>query len=146
MPSVNRVILVGHIGADPDTKYLPDGAAVCNFSLATSEKWTDKSSGEKKERTEWSRIAMFGKLAEIAAQYLKKGAAVYIEGKLQTRKWQAKDGSDRYTTEIIADRMQMLSGKGEKAADEQPAPKPRPAQDKATGIASSFDDLNDPPF
>ena len=107
---VNKVILVGNLGKDPETRYMPDGKAVCNFSIATSESWKDKS-GEKKESTEWHRICMFGKLAEIAGEYLNKGSKVYIEGKLQTRKWQGQDGQDRYTTEIVANEMQMLDSK-----------------------------------
>lgn len=108
---VNKVIIVGNLGNDPDTKYMPSGSAVTNLSVATNESWKDKQSGEQKERTEWHRVAMFGRLAEIAAEYLRKGSMVYIEGKLRTRKWQDKDGNDKYTTEIIADEMQMLGGR-----------------------------------
>jgi len=110
MASVNRVILVGNLGRDPETRYMPNGEAVTNFSIATTETWKDKS-GEKKEATEWHRITMYRKLAEIAAEYLKKGSSVYIEGKLQTRKWTDKDGVEKYTTEVVADVMQMLGGK-----------------------------------
>jgi single-strand DNA-binding protein len=109
---INKVILVGNLGADPDTRYMPSGGAVTNLSIATSESWKDKQSGEQKERTEWHKVAMFGRLAEISAEYLRKGSQVYIEGKLRTRKWQDKDGNDRWTTEIIADEMQMLGGRG----------------------------------
>jgi single-strand DNA-binding protein len=109
---VNKVILVGNLGKDPETRYMPSGSAVTNLTLATSESWKDKQSGEQQERTEWHKIAMFGRLAEIAAEYLRKGSQVYIEGKLRTRKWQDKEGKDRYTTEIVADEMQMLGGKG----------------------------------
>jgi single-strand DNA-binding protein len=109
---VNKVILVGNLGKDPETRYMPSGSAVTNLTLATSESWKDKQSGEAQERTEWHKIAMFGRLAEIAAEYLRKGSQVYIEGKLRTRKWQDKEGKDRYTTEIVADEMQMLGGKG----------------------------------
>lgn len=109
---INKVILVGNLGADPDTRYMPSGGAVTNLSLATSEQWKDKQSGEAKERTEWHKVAMFGRLAEISAEYLRKGSQVYIEGKLRTRKWQDKDGNDRWTTEVIADEMQMLGGRG----------------------------------
>ncbi len=109
---INKVILVGNLGADPDTRYMPSGGAVTNLSVATSESWKDKQTGEPKERTEWHKVAMFGKLAEIAAEYLRKGSQVYIEGSLQTRKWQDKDGNDRYTTEIKARDMQMLGGRG----------------------------------
>jgi single-strand DNA-binding protein len=109
---INKVIVVGNLGADPDTRYMPSGGAVTNLSIATSESWKDKQTGEQKERTEWHKVAMFGRLAEIAAEYLRKGSQVYIEGKLRTRKWQDRDGNDRYTTEIIADEMQMLGGRG----------------------------------
>lgn len=109
---INKVIVVGNLGNDPDTRYMPSGGAVTNLSIATSESWKDKQSGEQKERTEWHKVAMFGRLAEIAAEYLRKGSQVYIEGKLRTRKWQDRDGNDRYTTEIIADEMQMLGGRG----------------------------------
>lgn len=109
---INKVILVGNLGADPDTRYMPSGGAVTNLSLATSESWKDKQTGEPKERTEWHKVAMFGRLAEISAEYLRKGSQVYIEGKLRTRKWQDKDGNDRWTTEVIADEMQMLGGRG----------------------------------
>ena len=116
---VNKVILVGNLGADPDTRYMPSGAAVTNIRIATSESWKDKQTGEQKERTEWHKVAMFNRLAEIAAEYLRKGSQVYIEGKLRTRKWQDRDGNDRYTTEIVADEMQMLDSRGG-SADFQP--------------------------
>jgi len=109
---INKVIIVGNLGADPDTRYMPSGGAVTNLSVATSETWKDKQTGEQKERTEWHKVAMFNRLAEIAAEYLRKGSQVYIEGKLRTRKWQDRDGNDRWTTEIIADEMQMLGGRG----------------------------------
>ena len=108
---VNKVILVGNLGKDPETRYMPSGSAVTNLTLATSESWKDKQTGENQERTEWHKVAMFGKLAEIAAEYLRKGSQVYIEGKLRTRKWQDKEGKDRWTTEIVADEMNMLGGK-----------------------------------
>lgn len=112
MASVNKVILIGNLGADPETRYLPSGDAVTNIRIATSEKWKDKS-GEQQEHTEWHRIAFFGKLAEIAGEYLKKGSPVYVEGRIRTRKWQDKEsGQDRYSTEIVADRMQLLGGRG----------------------------------
>lgn len=111
MASVNKVILIGNLGKDPETRYMPSGDAICNITLATTDSWKDKS-GEKQERTEWHRVAFFGKLAEIAGEYLKKGSQVYVEGRLQTRKWQDKDGQDRYTTEIVADKMQMLGSRG----------------------------------
>lgn len=110
MASVNKVILVGNLGRDPEVRYMPNGEAVCNFSIATTDSWKDKS-GAKQERTEWHNIVMYRKLAEIAGEYLKKGRPVYVEGRLQTRKWQTKEGQDRYTTEIIADQMQMLGGR-----------------------------------
>ena len=109
---INKVILVGNLGADPETRYIPSGSAVTNLSVATSESWKDKQTGEQKDRTEWHKVAMFNRLAEIAAEYLRKGSQVYIEGKLRTRKWQDRDGNDRWTTEIIADEMQMLGGRG----------------------------------
>ena len=110
MASVNKVILVGNLGRDPETRYMPDGGAITNISIATTSTWKDKS-GEKQEATEWHRVAFFGKLAEIAGEYLKKGSQVYVEGKLKTRKWQDKEGVDKYTTEVIADAMQMLGGR-----------------------------------
>lgn len=110
MASVNKVILVGNLGKDPDVRYMPSGDAVANITLATTDSWKDKG-GEKQERTEWHRVSMFGKQAEIAGQYLKKGSQIYVEGSLQTRKWQDKDGRDQYTTEIKADRFQMLGGR-----------------------------------
>lgn len=106
---VNKVILVGNLGADPEVRYMPNGGAVANLSIATSESWKDQQ-GQQQERTEWHRVTMYRKLAEIAGEYLKKGSQVYLEGKLQTRKWQDQSGNDRYTTEIIADQMQMLGG------------------------------------
>lgn len=112
MASLNKVLLIGNLGRDPEMRYMPDGSAVCNFSIATTETWKDKNSGQKQEKTEWHNITMYRRLAEIAGQYLKKGSSVYIEGRLQTRKWQDKTtGADRYTTEIIADEMKMLGGR-----------------------------------
>ncbi|HWG77088.1 MAG TPA: single-stranded DNA-binding protein [Steroidobacteraceae bacterium] len=109
---VNKVILVGHLGADPETRAMPSGMTVANLRLATTENWKDKQSGETQERTEWHSVALFGRLGEIAAEYLRKGSQVYIEGRLRTRKWQDKEGRDRYTTEIIGSEMQMLGGRG----------------------------------
>ncbi len=109
---INKVILVGNLGADPETRYMPSGGAVTNIRLATSESWKDKQSGEQQERTEWHRVVMFNRLGEIAAEYLRKGSQVYIEGSIRTRKWQGQDGQDRYTTEIVANEMQMLGGRG----------------------------------
>ena len=148
MASVNKVIIVGNLGRDPETRYLPSGEAVTNISVATTETWKDKTSGEKKEATEWHRISFFGKLAEIAGEYLKKGSQVYVEGQLRTRKYQDKEtGKDRYSTEIRADRMQMLgsrAGAGEPraGAGESAAPKgeAKPAAKKPAG---KFDDMED---
>ena len=136
MASVNKVILIGNLGKDPETRFMPDGGAVTNCSIATTDSWKDKN-GEKQERTEWHRISFFGKLAEIAGEYLKKGSQVYVEGRLQTRKWQDKEGQDKYTTEIIADRMQMLGSKPRETSGEEPAPK------KPATAGSKFDDFSD---
>ena len=108
---INKVILVGNLGQDPETRNMPSGDAVTNISVATSEQWKDKKTGDQKERTEWHKVAFFGRLAEIAAEYLRKGSQVYVEGKLRTRKWQDRDGNDRWTTEVIADELQMLGGR-----------------------------------
>ena len=149
MASVNKVIIVGNLGKDPESRYLPDGGAVCNFSVATTDKWKDKS-GEQQERTEWHRVSTFSKLAEICGEYLKKGSQVYIEGRLQTRKWQDKEGHDRYTTEIVADRMQMLGSRGggsetmarePKAAAAGSGDGSKPVAKKGGG--ASFDDMDD---
>lgn len=155
MASLNKVLLIGNLGRDPETRYMPSGGAVCNFSIATTERYTDKS-GQKQEKTEWHNIVMYGKLAEIAQQYLKKGSSVYVEGRLQTRKWQDKNsGADRYSTEIIADQMQMLGGRGERGGmpaggddfNQEYAPAPqaaRPAQGApASRPASKIDDFED---
>jgi len=117
MPSVNKVMLLGRLGQDPEVRTFPNGDAVCNFSIATSTSWKDKASGEKKEKTEWHRIVMYRKLAEIAGEYLKKGGLVYLEGRLETQKWQTKDGQDRYTTQISADNMQMLGGDNNRTSE-----------------------------
>jgi single-strand DNA-binding protein len=109
---VNKVILVGNLGADPETRAMPSGATVANLRIATSESWRDKTSGEQQERTEWHRVALFGRLAEVASEYLRKGSQVYIEGSLRTRKWQDKQGNERFSTEIVANDMQMLGGRG----------------------------------
>ena len=124
---VNKVILIGNLGKDPEVRYLPSGSAVANVTLATSEQWKDKQTGDQQERTEWHNVAFFGRLAEIVGEYLKKGSQVYVEGSLRTRKWQDKNGNDRYTTEIIASEMQMLGGRGGGSAsydrsDRRPAP------------------------
>ena len=150
MASVNKVILIGNLGKDPETRYMPNGDQVTNITLATTESWKDKSSGEKKEATEWHRVVFFRRLAEIAGQYLKKGSQVYIEGRLRTRKWQGQDGQDRYTTEIHADEMTML-GKREGMGDAPPResggggrPAPRSAPPSNTGNAGGgFGDVED---
>ena len=148
MASVNKVIVVGNLGKDPETRFLPDGKAVCNFSVATTDKWTDKATNEKKEATEWHRISSFGRLAEICGEYLKKGSQVYIEGKLRTRKWQDKEGQDRYSTDIIADVMQMLGsrsgmGGGEPRETREPAAagESRPAKKPAGQFQDMDDDI-----
>ena len=151
MASVNKVILIGNLGRDPETRYMPDGGAVTNVSIATTDIWKDKN-GEKQEKTEWHRVVFFAKLAEIAGEYLKKGSQVYVEGRLQTRKWQDKDGQDKYSTEIVADRMQMLgSRQGMGGADrEREAPAEREgaaarpaAKPTAKAAGGKFDDLED---
>ena len=151
MASVNKVIVVGNLGADPETRYLPSGEAVTNIRVATTDKWKDKASGEMKEATEWHRIAFFGRLAEIAGEYLKKGSQVYVEGSLRTRKWQDKEGHDRYSTEIRADVMQMLgsrAGSGEprgaaSGADQAEATTEAAARPAAKKPAGKFDDMAD---
>ncbi|MGE5493025.1 MAG: single-stranded DNA-binding protein [Actinomycetota bacterium] len=147
MASVNKVILVGNLGADPETRYTASGDAVCNIRLATTDSWKDKQSGEKREMTEWHRVVFYRKLAEIAGQYLKKGSQVYLEGRLKTRKWQDKDGQDRYTTEIEATEMQMLGGRqgmGAPSGGDYDQPQqdyaPAPRKDKPK---PSFEDLGD---
>jgi single-strand DNA-binding protein len=146
---VNKVILVGNLGKDPDTRYLPSGAAVTNVTIATTESWKDQQSGDKQERTEWHNVVFFGKLAEIAGEYLRKGSQVYVEGSLRTRKWQDKNGMDRYTTEIVARDMQMLGsrqGAGAPADFNQERPQSRPeAQPPPASVKEDeFDD--DIPF
>jgi single-strand DNA-binding protein len=145
---VNKVILIGNLGQDPETKYMPSGSAVSNLRIATTESFKDRETGQQQERTEWHSVAMFGRLAEVAGEYLRKGSQVYIEGRLRTRKWQDKQGQDRYTTEIIADQMQMLGGRGggmsqgaEGGADERP---PAAAKGRAAQPAAELDD--DIPF
>ncbi len=143
---VNKVILVGTLGKDPETRYMPSGGAVTSFSVATNESWKDKQTGEKQERTEWHNISMFGRLAEIAGEYLKKGSQVYLEGSLRTEKWQDKQGQDRYTTKIIANEMQMLGGRpggGDFSSAPAQQSQPRPANQPAP-VDDSFDD--DIPF
>ncbi|HEY8509670.1 MAG TPA: single-stranded DNA-binding protein [Steroidobacteraceae bacterium] len=146
---VNKVILIGHLGADPETRSLPSGMTVANLRVATSETWKDKQTGEQQERTEWHRVALFGRLGEIAAEYLRKGSQVYIEGSIRTRKWQDKDGNDRFSTEIVANDMQMLGGRA--GAGTGPAipsgPRdrggPPPDYPEAGGSGPSRDDFDD---
>ena len=122
MASVNKVILIGNLGRDPEIRYAASGSAICNLTLATSRQWKDRNTGERQEETEWHRVVLYDRLAEIAGEYLRKGSSCYIEGRMRTRKWQDKEGIDRYTTEIIAESMKLLSGR---SADSQP---PRPTQ------------------
>ncbi|MBH9577357.1 single-stranded DNA-binding protein [Inhella proteolytica] len=167
MASVNKVIVLGNLGRDPELRYTPSGAAVCNVSIATTRNWKSKDSGERQEETEWHRVVFYDRLAEIAGEYLKKGRPVYVEGRLKTRKWQDKDGRDNYTTEIIAEQMQLLGGRedggggggggyarggGDDYGHEAPAERPqrpaaRPAppqrQAPAPKPASGFDDMDD---
>ncbi|RZU00954.1 single-stranded DNA-binding protein [Rivibacter subsaxonicus] len=159
MASVNKVILVGNLGRDPEVRYTPNGAAICNVTIATSRNWKDKTSGDKVEETEWHRVVFYDKLAEIAGEYLKKGRSVYVEGRLKTRKWQDKEGKDTYTTEVIATEMQMLGsregmgggegggysrgeggGGGGERQQRAPAARPAPAAQKP---ATGFDDMDD---
>jgi len=156
MASVNKVILIGNLGRDPEVRYAPSGSAICNVTIATSRQWKSKDSGERQEETEWHRVVFYDRLAEIAGEYLKKGRPVYVEGRLKTRKWTDKDGAEKYTTEIIAEQMQLLGGREGEAMgegresrenrDERPArsappraPAPKPAPKASTG----FDDMDD---
>ena len=146
MASVNKVILVGNLGRDPEVRYMPDGGAITNVSIATTDTWKDKASGEKKEATEWHRVSTFGRLAEICGEYLKKGSQVYIEGKLRTRKWQDKEGQDRYTTEIVADAMQMLGSRSGMGGGEPREMREAPAAGEsrpAKKPAGQFQDMDD---
>ena len=166
MASINKVILIGNLGRDPEVRYTPNGSAICNVSVATTRNWKDKTSGDKVEETEWHRVVCYDRLAEIAGEYLKKGRPVYFEGRLKTRKWQDKDGKDVYTTEVIADNMQLLGGRegmgggdsgddhgdrgdrGDRGESRAPArsaaPAPRPAPPKpAAKPATGFDDMDD---
>jgi single-strand DNA-binding protein len=124
---INKVILIGNLGQDPETRYMPSGGAVTNVTLATSETWKDKHTGEPQERTEWHRVVFFNRLGEIAGEYLKKGSKIYVEGSLRTRKWQGQDGQDRYTTEIVASEMQMLDNRGQTHAGRKPQGSAAPA-------------------
>ncbi len=153
---VNKVTLIGNLGNDPEVRYSGNGNAVANVSLATAESWRDKDSGEQQERTEWHRVVFFGRLAEIVSEYLHKGSQVYVEGRLQTNKWQDKEGNDRYTTQIVANEMQMLGGRGGAPANKEPAPlkdpapksptdsSPKPTQPLAESPVDDFDE--DIPF
>jgi len=141
---VNKVILVGNLGKDPEVRYSPNGSAMANVTIATAESWKDKQSGEKQEKTEWHRVVFFNRLAEIVGEYLKKGSQVYIEGRLQTRKWQGQDGQDRYTTEIVANEMQMLGsrpGGGDTSWNQQASN--APAQQSSPASAPPADDFDD---
>jgi single-strand DNA-binding protein len=168
MASINKVTIIGNLGRDPEVRYTPNGAAVCNVSVATTRNWKDKNSGDKVEETEWHRVVFYDRLAEIAGEYLKKGRSVYVEGRLKTRKWADKDGKDNYTTEIVAEQMQLLGGReggsggggnyggGQQGGEEsqemsasRPAPAARPAAAPAasrpapTKSATGFDDMDD---
>ncbi len=167
MASINKVIVIGNLGRDPEVRYTPSGAAVCNVSVATTRNWKDKTSGDKVEETEWHRVVFYDRLAEIAGEYLKKGRSVYVEGRLKTRKWQDKDGKDNYTTEIVAEQMQLLGGRegggggygggqaqggddGFSQAQEpaaarpaRPAARPAPAPAPAAKSSTGFDDMDD---
>ncbi|MDY0071857.1 MAG: single-stranded DNA-binding protein [Thauera sp.] len=156
MASLNKVMLIGNLGRDPETRYASSGDAICNIAVATTETWKDKATGERKEATEWHRVVFFGRLAEIAAQYLRKGSQIYIEGRLQTRKWQDKDGKDRYTTEIRGDEMKMLGSRPGGTADTPPPAAPPPASQRdgivparpapaaqPQGDGGGFDDFGD---
>lgn len=146
---VNKVILIGNLGNDPEIRYMPSGSAVANLSVATSESWRDKQTGEQNERTEWHRVALFSRLAEIAGEYLRKGSKVYIEGSLRTRKWQDKSGQDRYTTEIVANDLQMLDSRGGAPgpspgfAADSPEPAPMPAKGERQPSPDTGDDFDD---
>ncbi|MFA5488501.1 MAG: single-stranded DNA-binding protein [Candidimonas sp.] len=163
MASVNKVILVGNLGRDPEVRYSPDGAAICNVSIATTSQWKDKATGERREETEWHRVVFYNRLAEIAGEYLRKGRSVYVEGRLKTRKWQDKDtGADRYSTDIIADQMQMLGGRdsggemgggddfsqapAQRSAPARAPAQPRPAAPQAAPAANLADMDDDIPF
>ncbi len=157
MASVNKVILVGNLGRDPEVRYSPDGAAICNISLATTSTWKDRATGERREETEWHRVVFYNRLAEIAGEYLRKGRSIYVEGRIKTRKWQDKDtGQDRYSTEVIGDQMQMLGGRGDEMgggggggdfsqaparAPQQQRPAPTQQRPEPTNLADMDDDI-----
>ena len=139
---INKVIIVGNCGQDPETRYMPSGGAVTNLSLATTESWKDKNTGQQQERTEWHRVVFFNRLAEIAGEYVKRGSKIYVEGSLRTRKWQDKDsGQDRYTTEIVANEMQMLDSKGSSAGDVS-SPQPNPSSSLSVEKSRSSQNLS----
>jgi len=140
---INKVILVGHLGRDPEVRYSANGQAIANVTIATSESWKDKNTGEKQEKTEWHRVVFFGRLGEIAGEYLKKGSQIYVEGRLQTRKWQDKEGKDRYTTEIVANEMQMLGSKGGSGGADYDAPSDRATEPQAATQSAGADDFDD---
>lgn len=154
MASINKVILIGNLGRDPEVRYAPSGSAICNITLATSRNWKNKDTGERQEDTEWHRVVFFDRLAEIAGEYLKKGRPVYVEGHLKTRKWTDKEGVEKYTTEVIADQMQLLGGRegmgggddggGREERPQRSAPASRPAASKpASKSSTGFDDMDD---
>ncbi|HMM84611.1 MAG: single-stranded DNA-binding protein [Gammaproteobacteria bacterium] len=152
MASVNKVILIGNLGKDPEVRYTPSGAAVCNLRIATTRNWKNRDSGERQEETEWHSVVLYDRQAEVAGEYLRKGRPVYIEGRLKTRKWQDKDGNDRYTTEIVAETMQLLGGRegmggddagGAAAAAPRSAPAARPTPKPAPKSSTGFDDMDD---
>ncbi len=145
MASVNKVILVGNLGQDPEVKYMPSGGAVTNISIATTDTWTDKSSGQKQERTEWHRVVFFNRLAEIVGEYLRKGSQVYIEGNLRTRKWQDQNGQDKYTTEIVAREMQMLGSRAGGSSDFQQNQNNTPQQQQGSAPQQSTPQQSEPP-
>lgn len=161
MASVNKVMIIGNLGRDPEVRYAASGSAICNLTLATSRQWKDRNTGEKQEETEWHRVVLYDRLAEVAGEYLKKGSSCYIEGRLKTRKWQGKDGQDRYTTEIVADSLQLLGSRGSSGASGDDAygsgeytyaAKPAASQSRPTGnntpaaqpaANTGFDDMDD---
>jgi single-strand DNA-binding protein len=151
---INKVILIGNLGADPETRAMPSGTTVANLRVATSESWRDKQTGEQQERTEWHRVALFGRLAEVAGEYLRKGSQVYIEGSLRTRKWQDKQGNERYSTEIVGNDLQMLGGRGgaggvsgaESAGRSSGGAAPSPAEESSGGASRSDEFDDDIPF
>ena len=146
MASINKVILIGRLGRDPEIRYTPNGDAVANFSIATSENWKDKNTGEKKEKTEWHRLVAFRRLAEIIGEYLTKGSQIYIEGKLQTREWDDKEGNKRYTTEIVVNQMQMLGGKNDSGSDNYSRHSNQNQSNQQQSKPESEDDDSDIPF